>query len=66
MSSKSANYCFASRSKNVGLLLLCEVSLGNMNELLNADYNADKLPAGKHSVWGKGRVAPDPKKTFTT
>ena len=26
MSSKSANYCFASRSNPVGVLLLCEVS----------------------------------------
>lgn len=26
MSSKSANYCFTSRAKNIGLLLLCEVS----------------------------------------
>lgn len=43
-----------------------QVALGNMNELLNADYNADKLPKGKHSVWGKGRVGPDPKKTFVT
>jgi len=25
MSSKSANYCFATKSKSVGLLLLCEV-----------------------------------------
>lgn len=27
MSSKSANYCFANQSNDVGLLLLCEVSL---------------------------------------
>ncbi|CAH1779148.1 unnamed protein product [Owenia fusiformis] len=66
MSSKSANYCFATRAKNVGYLLLCEVSLGQANELLAADYGADKLPAGKHSVHGLGRIAPDPKKTFTT
>ena len=30
MVSKSANYCFTSRSNPVGLLLLCEVALGNM------------------------------------
>ncbi|XP_048742265.2 poly [ADP-ribose] polymerase 2-like [Ostrea edulis] len=60
MSSKSANYCFATRSKNVGLLLLCEVSLGTTNDLLAADYKANKLPAGKHSVRGMGAVAPDP------
>lgn len=65
MSSKSANYCFATKSRNVGLLLLCEVSLGDQNELLAADYKADKLPAGKNSVKGLGRLAPDPVKTFT-
>ncbi|XP_022343274.1 poly [ADP-ribose] polymerase 2-like isoform X2 [Crassostrea virginica] len=65
MSSKSANYCFATRSKNVGLLLLCEVSLGNTNDLLAADYKADKLPHGKHSVKGLGAVAPDPAKNKT-
>ena len=27
--SKSANYCFATRSKNVGLLLLCDVCLAS-------------------------------------
>ncbi|ESO94891.1 hypothetical protein LOTGIDRAFT_147482, partial [Lottia gigantea] len=60
MSSKSANYCFTSRSKNIGILLLCEVSLGNVNTLLSADYKADKLPPGKDSVLGAGQVAPDP------
>lgn len=28
-------------------LLPCQVALGDMNELLSADYNADKLPSGK-------------------
>ncbi|KAJ8303190.1 hypothetical protein KUTeg_019586 [Tegillarca granosa] len=60
MSSKSANYCFATRTKNVGTILLCET-----NDLLNADYNADKLPAGKHSVKGLGSIGPDPSKTET-
>ena len=27
VSSKSANYCYATKSKNVGLILLCEVCL---------------------------------------
>ncbi|XP_076469842.1 poly [ADP-ribose] polymerase 2-like [Babylonia areolata] len=65
MSSKSANYCFASRQKNIGLMLLCDVSLGNINEKLDADYYADKLPSGKHSVKGCGSVGPDPS-TFKT
>ncbi|KAL5022262.1 hypothetical protein ScPMuIL_001417 [Solemya velum] len=62
MSSKSANYCFATRSKNIGILLLSEVSLGNTNDLMAADYKADQLPPGKQSVKGVGSIAPDPNK----
>ncbi|XP_021354296.1 poly [ADP-ribose] polymerase 2-like isoform X2 [Mizuhopecten yessoensis] len=65
MSSKSANYCFATKTKNTALLLLCEVSLGQTNDLLNADYNAAKLPPGKHSTRGLGRIGPDPASTKT-
>jgi len=36
------------------------VSLGNCNELLSADPEADRLPDGTHSVKGLGKVAPDP------
>ncbi|VDL95366.1 unnamed protein product [Schistocephalus solidus] len=58
--SKSANYAYASRDRNTGLLALCEVSLGESNELFDADYKADALPAGKQSVMGVGRNTPDP------
>ena len=58
MSSKSANYCFTSRAQPYGLLMLCEVSLGETNQLINADYNAGQLPEGKSSVMGMGRVEP--------
>merc|ERR1719277_138295 len=64
MSSKSANYCYPTRAKNIGLVMLCEVSLGSCNELLAADPEADKLPAGKHSVWGKGKMAPSSTQTL--
>ena len=37
-----------------------QVALGTCNQLLAADYAADKLPAGKHSVKGAGAIAPDP------
>ncbi|XP_047132029.1 poly [ADP-ribose] polymerase 2 isoform X1 [Hydra vulgaris] len=57
VSSKSANYCYPTRTKNVGFVLLCEVSLGKTRELLDADYNADKLPDGYHSTKGLGKVA---------
>lgn len=65
MVSKSANYCFASRSNPTGLLMLCQVALGNINEKMQADYNADKLPQGKHSTKGVGRTHPDPSETAT-
>ncbi|XP_064402678.1 uncharacterized protein LOC135348405 isoform X3 [Halichondria panicea] len=57
MVSKSANYCNTSRSDNEGLMLLCEVALGDMCELTHSKY-VDKLPAGKHSTKGLGRTAP--------
>ncbi|XP_067939303.1 poly [ADP-ribose] polymerase 1-like [Watersipora subatra] len=59
MVSKSANYCYANHSNPYGLLLLCEVALGNMHELGHAEY-VTKLPKGKHSVKGCGRTEPDP------
>uniref|UniRef100_A0A0B7ABP7 Poly [ADP-ribose] polymerase n=1 Tax=Arion vulgaris TaxID=1028688 RepID=A0A0B7ABP7_9EUPU len=65
MSSKSANYCFATKTKNTGLLALCDVSLGSMNDKLAADYSADKLPKGKHSTRGVGKIAPDPSANVT-
>ncbi|XP_034642775.1 poly [ADP-ribose] polymerase 2 isoform X9 [Trachemys scripta elegans] len=60
MSSKSANYCFASHQRDVGLLLLCEVALGECQELLEANAEAGKLPPGKHSTKGLGKLAPAP------
>merc|ERR1712029_871720 len=60
MSSKSANYCYASPKNPWGLLLLCEVALGKENQLMAADYKADKLPKGKNSVKGCGEIGPDP------
>uniref|UniRef100_A0A3B4DTT4 Poly [ADP-ribose] polymerase n=1 Tax=Pygocentrus nattereri TaxID=42514 RepID=A0A3B4DTT4_PYGNA len=65
MSSKSGNYCFTSQKNNTGLLLLSEVALGDCNELLDANYDADKLPSGKHSTKGIGQTAPDPKNFVT-
>ncbi|KAJ3046051.1 Poly [ADP-ribose] polymerase 2 [Rhizophlyctis rosea] len=63
MVSKSANYCFTNRNQNTGILLLCEVALGDTNKLKHADYNAGETAAknGKHSTWGVGRNLPDPK-----
>uniref|UniRef100_A0A665U9T4 Poly [ADP-ribose] polymerase n=1 Tax=Echeneis naucrates TaxID=173247 RepID=A0A665U9T4_ECHNA len=65
MSSKSANYCFANQNNHVGLLLLCEVALGDSNELIDADYEASNLPPGKQSIKGLGQTGPDPKNSVT-
>ena len=58
MVTKSANYCFTNRQNNVGLMLLCEVAMGEMNEKFYADYYASNLPEGKHSTEGCGKTAP--------
>ncbi|MCL7050528.1 hypothetical protein MKW94_017417, partial [Papaver nudicaule] len=62
MFSKSANYCYcnSSSSSRAGVLLLCEVALGEMAELLHGHSGAARLPPGKQSVKGVGSTAPDP------
>eukprot|EP01084_Bolivina_argentea_P316272 548167_1 len=60
MSSKQANFCFTSPENTVGLILLCEVALGDMNELLHVDYCANNLPQGKLSTKGCGITTPNP------
>lgn len=60
-SSKSANYCCPYTTANMGLLLLCDVELGNpMLELYDGDYmageNAQK--AGMIATRGQGRRIP--------
>ncbi|CAH0546205.1 unnamed protein product [Brassicogethes aeneus] len=64
MVSKSANYCSTSVNQSTGLLLLCDVALGEMYERYHADY-IEKLPKGKHSCLGLGRTEPDPKNSKT-
>lgn len=63
MVSKSANYCCTNSENPTGLLLLCEVALGNMYERYHADY-IEKLPNGKHSTWGRGQTQPDPENVY--
>jgi hypothetical protein len=53
MVSKSANYCFTNPNNPQGLILLCEVALGEPNEKMNAD-----IPPGKHSTKGVGKTYP--------
>ena len=61
MSSKSANYCFASSAAPRGVMLLCDVALGKQYERLASEYEADKScrKAKADSTWGKGKTAPD-------
>ncbi|RNA39365.1 poly [ADP-ribose] polymerase, partial [Brachionus plicatilis] len=57
--SKSANYCFTNSSNPTGLMLLCEVALGDMYERTHSEY-VTTLPKGKHSTKGCGLTAPNP------
>ncbi|KAL0113855.1 hypothetical protein PUN28_011294 [Cardiocondyla obscurior] len=65
MVSKSANYCCTHSNNPTGLLMLCEVALGNMYERYQADY-IEKLPKGKHSTFGRGQTQPDPQDVHKT
>ena len=64
MVSKSANYCATSSTNSTGLMLLCEVALGDMKECTQAEY-VTKLPKDKHSTWGKGKTFPNPAENLT-
>ncbi|KAJ5625486.1 hypothetical protein N7510_001795 [Penicillium lagena] len=60
-SSKSANYCHSHNSNNKGLLLLCEVELGEpMLELYENDYRAGEKArvTGRVATLGKGTSTP--------
>ncbi len=65
MSSKSANYCWATGNNPTGLLMLCEVALGNSLHLDEAKM-ITKLPKGFHSVKGCGRTYPNPNESIKT
>jgi len=65
MVSKSANYTHASKQNPTGLMLLCDVALGSMHELKHADF-ITKLPKGKHSCKGVGKMAPNATESKTT
>jgi len=61
MSAKSLNYCRC--SNGIGLILLCEVTVGTPKEYMTTCYEASNLPNGCHSTKGCGRLAP-PEKSF--
>ncbi|KAK6941002.1 WGR domain [Dillenia turbinata] len=57
--SKRAGFCLANSVNRDAVLVLCEVALGDMAELIHSNFHADKLPVGKLSTKGLGRVVPD-------
>ena len=63
MVSKSANYCYTSQLKNSGLLLLCDVALGDECSMDAANYDAhvEVKKNKKHSTKGCGSTCPNPK-----
>lgn len=61
ISTKSAGYCNSHASRGVGLMLLCEVQLGDpMQELVHSSYTAgeDAKANGKLATLGMGSTVP--------
>ena len=56
--SKSANYIHATQQHPFGLLILCEVALGNVHKELKAKW-FDRAPNRYHSVQGCGKHVPE-------
>lgn len=56
---KSANYCHTNPNNNIGLMLLCEVALGNMRKLKIADHKIKNMPNDRwQSIGGVGLYCP--------
>ncbi|XP_045534618.1 poly [ADP-ribose] polymerase-like [Papilio machaon] len=58
MISKSAHYCLVNKNHPIGFALLCEVALGNSEKCYKAQHVT--LTEDIHSVWGVGRIQPNP------
>ncbi|KAG0699726.1 hypothetical protein DFH29DRAFT_35629 [Suillus ampliporus] len=60
MMSKSANYCYASLSNQIGVVLLCEVAVKPFLEMTDANYSADEdcKKSKKLATKGVGRIQP--------
>ncbi|GAB0095048.1 hypothetical protein DMENIID0001_103780 [Sergentomyia squamirostris] len=62
MTSKSVNYCNInfSRENNIGILLICEVNLGDIEEITDEVSEPYNLPSfGYNSVKGVGNIHPN-------
>ncbi|XP_038210824.1 poly [ADP-ribose] polymerase-like isoform X2 [Zerene cesonia] len=64
VATKSAQYIHATTDHPTGVLLLCEVALGNMKKCYSNEY-VTELPDEYQSVCGVGRNKPDPSHTVT-
>ncbi|KAF2315027.1 hypothetical protein GH714_037613 [Hevea brasiliensis] len=60
MFAKSEPYCGADWVNSDAVLILCEVALGNINEIQTFEHIANQLPKGKLSAKAVGRTEPDP------
>ena len=57
MALKSCNYCYP--VNNIGLILLCEVALGNIEKRNSTDYNLpNTMIKGNNSIQGVGAIYP--------
>ena len=64
---KSACFCYASPRQPYGLLLVCEVALGKVNEATLHDiYLHENLPKGKHSTKAVGIEEPNGKANYVS
>eukprot|EP00920_Eleutheroschizon_duboscqi_P029997 GHVT01072712.1.p1 GENE.GHVT01072712.1~~GHVT01072712.1.p1 ORF type:complete len:388 (-),score=130.67 GHVT01072712.1:211-1374(-) len=64
LASKSSQYCFASASQPLGVLLICDVALGRPYKRIEADADAKRnaQEAGRDCTWGVGKAGPSPAK----
>lgn len=66
MISKSTKFCVTGKdNRTVGLILLCEVAIGDNDECIETVHNSKpdslyELPANKHSVKRIGKISPHP------
>ncbi|KAJ1372854.1 Protein phosphatase methylesterase 1 [Parelaphostrongylus tenuis] len=64
MVTKSANYCKIVSDNTDGLILLCDVALGNVKEELHAIDHSRRSLKGFNSVQGLGKTEPNPINTI--
>lgn len=62
LASRAAQQCLPGSGGDRQVLLLAEVAMGtSLEKVQPAGVKATKLPAGHHSIFGRGLLGPDPK-----